>query len=1110
MKNINLTKEDLLRLAGSVKLRKAEKIIEEDQVKNINFDPEKRILTANVEVSNVLNHYVRIHFKDTKKFIAECSCPFKQGFMCVHTAATLLFFINQKEVQHTYQHKLQTNNIIDVNYDNSSLSDFFIVEKKNQIREGLLKFFNSPVYKYLFSKQDTIIEPKYSIKLFANVLSNQKIKISLKLVDKKGERFITNFENFFIRLYRNESIELNNIIYPLKLEFFDIKSREIFTYLREIIDSHEPFYHYKQRDISLPAFFSRRFIDFIFKYDNIYNYNNEPLFIKSHEADVIIQLETDIDNLICNFKIRTKHNELIPIEKENILFTKDKIFLRKNNKLYLLFIFDDKFVKDSIQYLILNNTIPNEVIPNFLYYILPKLEKIVKIEKPENLKNIKLIKEKPIAKLYLAYDKKNTRIVARLTFQYGKYEVTNIENPLADNRVHFKNDKDVWIVRNFEFEKQKYKSLNKWKFSKVDFDIFELKGDDRIFHFLYDVLPELKDQWEINYHKNFSELKIINYTTPKVNISLSAGINFFEVSFEIPEHNINIPIKLLTEKKDSKGYIKLENGKFIPINKKTLGIIKEITSEIEKMDNDIGLLSLSKGVYILNKLKMFQEITYQIDQRTESFFKNIHKPDDIQLSILPKKYLSKLRSYQKEGLKWIINLTSYNLGGILADDMGLGKTIQALGAILYDYYKNIKAPNLIVCPTSLLYNWKNEIEKFAKEIKYQVLDGNIFERNKKIANINNYTINITSYALLRNDFDKLQHVNFNFIILDEAQLIKNPSTRNAIATKSLNSKKRLILTGTPIENSITEMWSLFDFLMPGFLYSHKRFRKLYEKPIVIHKDKKAKQNLLTRINPFILRRLKSDVLKELPPKIEQYIKAEFSEEERAIYVEYLENAKKQVKTLIKEKGLVNSQIEILAILTKLRQICCHPALIGIDEINGAKVQSSKLELLLGLLNEAIQGNHKVLIFSQFVKMLEIIKQEIEKRNIKYEFLTGETKNRMEHVKNFNENEDIKLFLISLKAGGTGLNLSSADIVIHYDPWWNPSIEDQASDRVHRIGQKNQVVIYKLITKGSIEENIIKLQERKKELIDSIIENPEHKDTYKINEKDIEKLFDLKL
>lgn len=471
---------------------------------------------------------------------------------------------------------------------------------------------------------------------------------------------------------------------------------------------------------------------------------------------------------------------------------------------------------------------------------------------------------------------------------------------------------------------------------------------------------------------------------------------------------------------------------------------------------------------------------------------------------LPAGMRKTLRDYQREGIDWFHFLRKYRFAGILADDMGLGKTLQAL--TLLEMNKVGKKPSIVVCPKTLLFNWEQEAAKFFPSLKVLIIEGPPKERIKNIGKIKNYDLIITSYSTIKKDgaaYEK-KKIKFNYCFLDEAQFIKNHKTQNAQAVKKIDADYKLALTGTPLENSVSEVWSVFDFLMPGFLGKYNHFTKRFLTPIMKKNDAKALRELRKKTECFMLRRTKSEVLKELPPKIEQITVSELTEAQNILYQEILANVKSEIFKTVSEKGFSKSQIHILAGLMKLRQVCNHPTLL-LKNKDYTKYESAKLESFKELVSEIVSSNRKVLVFSQFTQMLDILADVLKKDKIEYLYLSGKTKNRKELVDEFNSSEKKKVFLISLKAGGTGLNLTSADNVIIFDPWWNPSVENQAIDRTHRIGQKKSVNVYRLISKGTIEEKILKLQEKKKFLFDNLI--GESKDLFKkLTWDDVRELF----
>jgi SNF2 family DNA or RNA helicase len=440
-----------------------------------------------------------------------------------------------------------------------------------------------------------------------------------------------------------------------------------------------------------------------------------------------------------------------------------------------------------------------------------------------------------------------------------------------------------------------------------------------------------------------------------------------------------------------------------------------------------------------------------------------------------------LRPYQRQGVAWLQFLRENKFGGILADEMGLGKTLQTL-AFIHSCHANRKlsGPVLIVCPTSLVFNWLAEAKKFTPGLKAVALHGT--GRHQRFEDIARSDLVITSYALIRRDAERYRELEFDTLVLDEAQHIKNRQTQNALAVKAVRAGHRLVLTGTPMENSVLDLWSILDFLMPGYLGSATDFREHYEQPITRDKDEAVQARLGRRLRPFILRRLKTEVAKDLPAKLEQVSYCELTDDQAEIYKQVLAVSRKEVMDAVGAQGVAKSKMIVLNALLRLRQICCDLRLLKLENAEFTDDSSGKLAMFGELLEEAMDGGHRVLVFSQFTTMLGLLKDKLTAENIEFCYLDGATTNRGAVVEKFQGNAKIPVFLISLKAGGVGLTLTGADTVVHFDPWWNPAVEDQATDRAHRIGQTRVVTSYKLITRGTVEEKILALQQKKRAII----------------------------
>ncbi|MFN7141145.1 MAG: DEAD/DEAH box helicase, partial [Limisphaerales bacterium] len=462
-----------------------------------------------------------------------------------------------------------------------------------------------------------------------------------------------------------------------------------------------------------------------------------------------------------------------------------------------------------------------------------------------------------------------------------------------------------------------------------------------------------------------------------------------------------------------------------------------------------------------------------------------------------------LRPYQQEGLNWLQFLREYQLAGILADDMGLGKTVQTIAHLLVEHQLGrMDRPTLVVAPTSLMSNWRLELERFAPELKVLVLHGS--GRKESFESIKEHDVVITSYPLLARDQAVLLKEEYHYLILDEAQFIKNPKTQYAQIACQLKARHRLCLSGTPMENHLGEMWSLFNFLLPGFLGDEKRFQTIFRRPIEKGESDERRAILSRRVFPFILRRRKEDVVKELPPKTEIIHKVELTGQQRDLYESIRLAMHQRVKEEVNKIGINRAHIIILDALLKLRQVCCDPRLVKLPSAQKVR-QSAKLELLMDLLPEMIAEGRRILLFSQFTTMLELIQLALGEQRIPYTLLTGQTTDRATPVQRF-QNGEVPLFLISLKAGGTGLNLTAADTVIHYDPWWNPAVENQATDRAHRIGQEKSVFVYKFLTAGTVEEKIAALQAKKRELVESLLDEDRRRENLDLTQQDLEVLF----
>lgn len=724
----------------------------------------------------------------------------------------------------------------------------------------------------------------------------------------------------------------------------------------------------------------------------------------------------------------------------------------------------------------------------FVYEELPKLKKLMPVEISETLERLTLEQRPPRSILNLSLQG-DYSLKASLDFEYeGKrvpYSKTTQKTPYVTVKYPRK-DLIYWIKRNLKYEKESYEMLEACRFAPMQTNNLALEPDDAVDFYNYH-LPHADKDWVIESNDHLDLLRlhedplVINAKVDFDKTSDSFSLEFF---FSVGKQKINFET-LNAYFHSGKKYFNFEDNGFVEIpTTNILMVTKSLNSfdAIKETDSEKYHVKTFRAGVIAELLDIGVEL--DMNEKFDKFWNQISTFNTMEEIELPKGLNAELREYQAKGLSWLWFLYSYGLNGILADDMGLGKTVQTLGLIQKAKEETTEhLPSLVLCPTTIVFNWENEIEKFAPGLKVVNLTG--ATRAGMYKKIDEADIVITSYALVRRDIEKLKKHQFRFIILDESQNIKNAESQTAQAVKKLKGHHRFALSGTPIENKLAELWSVFDFLMPEFLYDENEFNYRFVTPIMDREDKTVGARLKRQIYPFILRRMKRDVAKDLPDKIESLAYCELTPEQKDFYMDVLDSTREEIFNSINDGGLEKNKMSIFAALLRLRQICCHPKLYDKEGKMGP-MGSGKFEKLKEMLEEIIDEGHRVLLFSQFVDMLDIVKDWLEKKGIKHEYLTGKTKNRKDKVERFNSDPSIPIFLISLKAGGTGLNLTGADYVIHYDPWWNPAVEDQATDRAYRIGQTKKVFVYRIITKGTVEEKIQRLKAKKRDLVDSII------------------------
>lgn len=712
----------------------------------------------------------------------------------------------------------------------------------------------------------------------------------------------------------------------------------------------------------------------------------------------------------------------------------------------------------------------------FYYRVLPTLEKYVKV-KEKNADEIRAYLP-PEAEFVFYLDAENGRILCRTDAVYGENSYNLMSWLDSEQRVESFRDREMENHTLAEVRRI-FPEINA---EKESFDSGE--DPDVVYHILKNGVTGLMHLGEVQSTDRFRRMNIRK--NPPVHIGVSVGSDMMNLEIHSTELSQEELLDILNSYRRKQKYYRLKSGEFLDLEGQTLQELVEMLDTLHISPKEFVKgkmqLPLYRALYLDKMLEQSEGVYSDRDVRFKQLIKNFKTVEDSEYEV-PEPLNKVLRRYQKYGYRWLRTLENCGFGGILADDMGLGKTLQVITVLLAHKRGEKKyQPALIVTPASLVYNWREEIAQYAPELTVGMITGSQQERQKNIAEYEKYDVLVTSYDLLKRDIAEYEGKNFSVQVIDEAQYIKNHTTAAAKSVKLITSHTKYALTGTPIENRLSELWSIFDYLMPGFLYKYENFKKEMETPITQNQDADATALLKRMVAPFILRRLKADVLKDLPEKLEENYYAVMDEEQQKLYDGQVVRMKNSLEKET-EDHIRKNKLQILAELTRIRQICCDPELL-FEDYHGA---SAKRNTCMQLIENAIEGEHKVLLFSQFTSMLELLEQDLQERGILYYKITGETskEKRLELVQQFNTDQ-VPVFLISLKAGGTGLNLTGADIVIHYDPWWNVAAQNQATDRAHRIGQTKKVSVYKLIVKNSIEEKILKMQEDKKNLADAVL------------------------
>ncbi len=1093
-------------------LKEGKALYEKGCVESCDVRTNKGLLHVSASIRGQWNdlHASRLEFRtsDISLIDSECDCP--QKFECQHLAALLCFL-----EEHGLESKKMTN---------VSCSSQGEVHQKHQSRE-YAKAYQLMRGLLVQHKEDVNFQGYLLLSFTPVILSGQRaweLQFGVKKHKKSRITLIQSPKQFLQSLSRGESIFLGSEKTILGLDSFGPDIAQILYQIRQEVHFIDKSDRDKSEKNVKGAFFDDEGIGRIFSLSRkafgkegcraefFYEGFEKTLQFSEHEASFSLKpcfLEDPFPHYLMGLVVKVG-NEEIPYPQARCILSQMSGLLYKD----CYYPFSSSVTRQKIQDLetLSQCVLPLHIMPCFIEEVLPQLHSFLHIE-DGGFNKVELAAPSNLVSVKLTLDYAPGELKALVNYQYGDIHLPHSTRQLAV-------EVEKWLCKGLQIPQRNLKIetdlisklLREFTWDDKE-QVYHLATDRAIVSFVSSRLKEFQGKVEAE-------------IPPQIAAKIKSGSTHARLEFSPLEDETKIHIRLhvdgilegikvsdlrealnegrsyLVKQVTSKGTIKIADSsedyslqeveivlvdydfleKVLPLVEE-LGFVRLATSTIESPLWALlavqGLLLESCGLCVvvhegvrklLNQFQERREIDLNLDE-SEKSKKN-----------LDSRFESILRGYQKDGVLWLKLLKKYGLAGILADDMGLGKTLQTI-ALLSEVHLDQKddRPTLVVCPTSLIENWKDEIQAFEPNLVCTLLQGVPEERKSIISAPSSSHIFVTSYGILQKDIEILEQIPFSYVILDEAQNIKNKETRTARAVKKLKSKYRLVLTGTPVENSLEDLWSLFDFLMPGFLGSWEKFSNAHMKPSQFQKS--AIERLKVKIAPFVMRRMKQEVLSDLPSITRKVISCQLQDEQRDIYRSYSEKAAEELLKLVEKDGFEKSKMHVLATITRLKQICCHPKLI-----HETAAKSAKYELFWDLLTSLFEAKRKVVVFSQFTSMLALIKEDLEARNIRYAYLDGGTRNRQGTVKEFNEDQNISVFLVSLRAGGVGLNLVGADSVIHYDIWWNPAVENQATDRVWRLGQKLPVTSYKLITKGTVEERIVFLQERKKELIGDLV------------------------
>ncbi|KQL37367.1 DEAD/DEAH box helicase [Psychrobacillus sp. FJAT-21963] len=1027
--NFSMNEKKIKRLCGETAFKKGKAYFQAGKVTLHSF--EQIEIKASVKAGE--NFYTTVKVNSDGKIIATCTCP-PIDFVkthCQHIAATFLA-IEEKQ----------------------QLEDHLAVKMLNLFEKSLL-----PTGKQLHFDKRQMLHIEFTC--LPIELEDGEYAFGIQMsVGAHTFQPIENITKFLEEIGRRQTFEYSTgLIYTPEFYSFPKETDEVLQFLMKSqrVNNKTDL----QNDLLLiSASDWEQLIPLLSKAPRV-RFFHEGLLYEGIQFEQELSLRFEFDEAKKpDYQLNVKGlDQIIVFKAYGYAFSKGKLYklpLDDCNRLAELKVMLDQSGKHEL-------IIPEKQIDHFMEKVIPGLMKVGQVHIGESISK-RMGETQLKVKLYL--DRVKNRLLAGLEFHYGHMMI----NPCEETEQSFTHFPGIRRQRDKELQVIQLLLENSFTQTPGGFYLYDEEAE---YHFLYHVLAGM-EKWVQVYASTAVKLRVNKeYTGPRIRVEMKERTEWLEFRFDlkgIPEKEIQHLMVSLEEKRK---YYRIPNGNLVSLETPGFLALSSFIRDMGLSNDNIteGIrVPLIQGIQAINSLE--QGDLVDSGENFAKLLKNLNDPENVELDgSIPLGYV--LRDYQKVGFRWMKLLAKYKFGGILADDMGLGKTLQSIAFIesVLPEVRARKLPVLIVSPASLIYNWKSELEKFTPHINAQIIDGSKEKRSSLWMSSLEADVIITSYPTLRMDTDLYRKQSFHTLFLDEAQAFKNPVTKTAKSVKMIQAEYRFALTGTPIENALEELWSIFHVVFPGLLPDRRAFSEL------------SRENIAKRVRPFILRRMKKDVLKELPNKMETILFSELHSEQKKIYAAYLAELKHDALKHLKKNTFQKNRIKFLAGLTRLRQLCCHPGLF----VEGYTGGSAKYEQLMEILEECRKSGRRVLVFSQFTQMLGIIRRQLIRQGTPYFYLDGQTPpaNRVALCNRFNEGEG-DLFLVSLKAGGTGLNLTGADTVILYDLWWNPAVEQQAADRAHRMGQKNEVNIIRLIAKGTIEEKINQLQQKKMSLIDEVI------------------------